>query len=77
MTSASRSNRGGGGGGGGGTNNARNISGPGLEMGNISADAISVSSQSALVAAAVASMANTQPLALTTKSSEESDSERK
>ena len=45
-------------------------------MGNVSADAISVSSQSALVAAAVASMANTQPLALTTKS-EESDGERK
>lgn len=71
MTSASRSNRGG-----GGANNSRVSLGPGPEMGNVSADAISVSSQSALVAAAVASMANTQPLALTTKS-EESDGERK
>lgn len=75
MTSASRSNRGG-----GGANNAR-MQGPpgglgGPEMGNVSADAISVSGQSALVAAAVASMANTQPLALTTKT-EESDGERK
>lgn len=79
MTSTSRSNRGGGGAGGGGANNARperdQLTGAPLPM---SADGLSISGQqSALVAAAVASMANTQPLALTTKNKEESDDERK
>lgn len=77
MTSTSRSNRGGGGAGGG--NNARpeidQLTGAPLPL---SADDLSISGQqSALVAAAVASMANTQPLALTTKNNEESDGERK
>ena len=80
MTSASRSNRGGGGG--GGSNQALSQSLPLPDSLISSADSSAIGgggsnpSQSALVAAAVASMANTQPLALTTKT-EESDGERK
>lgn len=55
MTSASRSNRGGGGGGGQSA----------VDSVSAAVTAAAAVGQSALVAAAVASMANTQPLALT------------
>ena len=80
MTSASRSNRGGGGGAGSNQGLSQSLPLPDSLIASADSSAIggasSNPSQSALVAAAVASMANTQPLALTTKT-EESDGERK